>query len=31
MVLKTDTVKEPKNELITGFMVGLGSDRWSNQ
>ena len=22
MVLKTGTVKEPKNELITGFMVG---------
>ena len=21
MVLKTGTVKEPKNELITGFMV----------
>ena len=22
-VLRTDTVKEPKNELITGFLVGL--------
>ena len=30
MVLKTGTVKEPENELITGFMVGPGSDRWSN-
>ena len=26
MVLKTGTVKEPENELITGFMVGSGSD-----
>ena len=24
MVLKTGTVKESKNELITGFMVGPG-------
>ena len=24
MVLKTGTVKEPKNVLITGFMVGPG-------
>ena len=31
MVLKTGTVKEPENELITGFMVGSGSDQWSNQ
>ena len=31
MVLKTGTVKEPENVLITGFMVGPGSDRWSNR
>ena len=31
MVLKTGTVKEPEKELITGFMVGLGFDRWSNR
>ena len=28
MVLKTGTVKEPENVLITGFMVG---PRWSNR
>ena len=26
MVLKTGTVKEPENVLITGFMVGPRSD-----
>ena len=26
MVLKIGTVKEPKNELIIGFMVGPGFD-----
>ena len=31
MVLKTGTVKEPENVLITGFMVGPRSDRWSNR
>ena len=31
MVLKTGTVKEPENVLITGFMVGSRSDRWSNR
>ena len=31
MVLKTGTVKEPEKELIIGFMVGLGSDLWSNR
>ena len=31
MVLKTGTVKEPENVLITGFMVGLGFDWWSNR
>ena len=31
MVLKTGTVKELENELITGFMIGPGSDRWSNR
>ena len=31
MVLKTGTVKELENVLITGFMVGPRSDRWSNR
>ena len=31
MVLKTSTVKELKKYLIIGFMVGPGSDRWSNR
>ena len=31
MVLKTGTVKEPKNVLIIGFMIGPRSDRWSNR
>ena len=31
MVLKTGTVKEPENVLITGFMVGPRFDRWSDR
>ena len=31
MVLKTDTVKESENGLITGFLVKSKFDRWSNQ
>ena len=31
MVLKTGTAKELKKELITGFKVRPGSDRWLNQ
>ena len=31
MVLKTGTEKEPEKKLITGFLVGPRSDRWSNR
>ena len=31
MVLKTGTVKEPEKGLVTDFLVGPGSDWWSNQ
>ena len=31
MVLKIGTVKESKNWLIIGFLVGPGFDWWSNR